>query len=76
MAMELEAKVLDSEKEVVDGYFYATTDVEYVLNDAQERAFIEHDYNWDTIEVYYFNEDECLGFIDKSGYSEIYTDED
>lgn len=36
--MQLEANVLDGEGEVIEGYFYADTDAEAVINDAIERA--------------------------------------
>lgn len=59
--MQTVANVLDSEGNIIDGYFYADTDVKYVLEQSIERADEELE-DYDTIEVAStYDEDEIIG---------------
>lgn len=52
--MQLEARILGPEGEELDGYFYATQDVEYVMAESIARARIEVD-GFASLEVVPFN---------------------
>lgn len=52
--MELEARILDYSGNEIDGYFYATEDVEQAMAESISRARMEID-EFDSIEIVPFN---------------------
>lgn len=73
--MEIEVKVRNAQKEELDSYFYATTDIEYALNDAKHRAHVEHWDDWNTVTAYYYGEDESIGSANIYGDFEIHVED-